>query len=185
MAKKVALFIADGTEETEAITPADLLRRAGIDVDIVSVMDRPDITASRGVRITADKVIRDIVFNDYDLLILPGGVKGTENLNSNNLLKANIRQFYDENKGIAAICAAPTIFAEMGLLNGRNATCNPGFREVLRENGAVLDEESKVVTDGNIITSQAMGTSVDFGLAIVSYLKGEKDAYNLKDNIRF
>ena len=185
MAKKVALFIADGTEETEAITPADLLRRAGIDVDIVSVMDRPDITASRGVRITADKVIRDIVFNDYDLLILPGGGEGTENLLACEPLAMRLQRQKSEGKYVCAICAAPTIFAEMGLLNGRNATCNPGFREVLRENGAVLDEESKVVTDGNIITSQAMGTSVDFGLAIVSYLKGEKDAYNLKDNIRF
>jgi len=185
MTKKVALFIADGSEEVEAITPVDLLRRAKIDVDVVSIMESKTITASRGVVITADKLISEIDFADYDMLVLPGGVKGTNNLNDCEVLKENIRKFNDSGKGIAAICAAPTVFAGMGILDGKKATCNPGFWDKLKEGGALLDEDSKAVTCGNIITSQAMGTSVDFGLAIVSYLAGDKEAADLKANIRF
>ena len=185
MAKTAALFIADGSEEVEAITPVDLLRRAKIDVDVVSIMDGKMITASRGVKIEADMTLADINFDDYDMLILPGGVKGTNNLNDCTVLKDNIRKFNEEGKGIAAICAAPTVFAGMGILEGRKATCNPGFWDKLKEGGALLDEDSKVVTCGNIITSQAMGTSVDFGLAIVAYLAGEEEAAKLKANIRF
>ena len=185
MTKRVAVFIADGSEEVEAITPVDLLRRAKIDVDVVSIMGSKTITASRGIIITADKLIGEINFDDYDMLVLPGGVKGTNNLNDCVILKENIRKFNGSGKGIAAICAAPTIFAGMGLLDGRRATCNPGFRDKLKEAGAVLEADSKVVICDNIITSQAMGTSVDFGLAIVDYLAGEDEAESLKSNIRF
>ena len=182
---KVAVFIADGSEEVEAITPVDLLRRAKVDVDVVSIMPSLDIVASRNVKITADKLIDDINFDDYDLLVLPGGVKGTNNLNVCDELKKQLVRFNDEGKGIAAICAAPTVFAGLGLLNGKRSTCNPGFWDELRANGADLVEDSKVVVCGNIITSQAMGTSVDFGLALVGYLCGEEAKESLKANIRF
>ena len=182
---KVAVFIADGSEEVEAITPVDLLRRAKVEVDVVSIMPSLDIVASRNVKITADKLIDDINFDDYDLLVLPGGVKGTNNLNVCDELKKQLVRFNDEGKGIAAICAAPTVFAGLGLLNGKRSTCNPGFWDELRANGADLVEDSKVVVCGNIITSQAMGTSVDFGLALVGYLCGEEAKESLKANIRF
>ena len=182
---KVAVFIADGSEEVEAITPVDLLRRAKVDVDVVSIMPSLDIVASRNVKITADKLIDDINFDDYDLLVLPGGVKGTNNLNACDELKKQLVRFNDEGKGIAAICAAPTVFAGLGLLNGKRSTCNPGFWDELRANGADLVEDSKVVVCGNIITSQAMGTSVDFGLALVGFLCGEEAKESLKANIRF
>ena len=182
---KVAVFIADGSEEVEAITPVDLLRRAKVDVDVVSIMDSLEIAASRNVKITADKLIGDINFDEYDLLMLPGGVKGTNNLNSCELLKEQIGKFNEQGKGIAAICAAPTVFAGLGLLNGKDSTCNPGFWEALREGGANVIEDSKVVVNGNIITSQAMGTSVDFGLALVGYLCGEEAMEELRKNIRF
>ena len=182
---KVAVFIADGSEEVEAITPVDLLRRAKVEVDVISIMSSLDIVASRNVKITADKLIDDINFDDYDFLVLPGGVKGTNNLNACDELKKQLVRFNDEGKGIAAICAAPTVFAGLGLLNGKRSTCNPGFWDELRANGADLVEESKVVVCGNIITSQAMGTSVDFGLALVGYLCGEEAKEALKANIRF
>ncbi|MCR4721972.1 MAG: DJ-1/PfpI family protein, partial [Lachnospiraceae bacterium] len=108
---KVAVFIADGSEEAEAITPVDLLRRAKVDVDVISVMPTLEIEASRNVKITADKLISDIIFDDYDLLVLPGGVRGTNNLNACEELKKNLVRFNDQGKGIAAICAAPTVFA--------------------------------------------------------------------------
>ena len=182
---KVAIFIADGSEEVEAITPVDLLRRAKVDVDVVSIMDSLEITASRNVKITADKLIGDINFDEYDLLMLPGGVKGTNNLNANELLKEQLVKFNEQGKGIAAICAAPTVFAGLGLLNGKDSTCNPGFWEALRENGANVIEDSKVVVNGNIITSQAMGTSVNFGLAIVEYFQCKESAYEMKGKICF
>ena len=185
MTKKAALFIADGSEEVEAITPVDLLRRAKIDVDVVSIMPDLTIEASRGVKITADKLLSDINFDDYDMLILPGGIKGTNNLKECEPLKEQLVRFKNEGKGIAAICAAPTVFGELGLLAGNNATCNPGFWNELNMCGALVDDHSKVVQCGNIITSQAMGTSVDFGLAIVSYLAGQEEADKLKANIRF
>ena len=182
---KVAVFIADGSEEAEAITPVDLLRRAKVDVDVVSVMPTLEIEASRNVKITADKLIGDIIFDDYDLLVLPGGVRGTNNLNACEELKKNLVRFNDQGKGIAAICAAPTVFAGLGLLNGKTSTCNPGFWEELRAGGANVIEDSKVVVNGNIITSQAMGTSVDFGLALVGYLCGVDAREELRKNIRF
>ena len=182
---KVAVFIADGSEEVEAITPVDLLRRAKVDVDVVSIMDSLEITASRNVKITADKLIGDINFDEYDLLVLPGGVKGTNNLNACEVLKEKLVSFNSQGKGIAAICAAPTVFAGLGLLNGKDSTCNPGFWDVLRAAGANVIEDSKVVVNGNIITSQAMGTSVDFGLALVRFLCGEEASEELRKNIRF
>ena len=117
--------------------------------------------------------------------MLPGGVKGTNNLNACELLKEQIVKFNEQGKGIAAICAAPTVFAGLGLLNGKDSTCNPGFWKALREGGANVIEDSKVVVNGNIITSQAMGTSVDFGLALVGYLAGEDAKEELRKNIRF
>ncbi|MBR3247463.1 MAG: DJ-1/PfpI family protein [Clostridiales bacterium] len=182
---KVAVFIADGSEEVEAITPVDILRRAKVEVDVVSVMPEREIVASRNVRITADKLLDEISFDDYDLLVLPGGVRGTNNLNACEELKKNLVRFNDQGKGIAAICAAPTVFAGLGILNGKTSTCNPGFWEELGANGANVIEDSKVVVNGNIITSQAMGTSVDFGLELVGYLCGEEAKEELRKNIRF
>ena len=182
---RVAVFVADGSEEVEAITPVDLLRRAKVDVDVVSIMPVTEITASRDIRIKADKKIDEINFDDYDMLVLPGGVRGTNNLNSCEELKKNLARFNDQGKCIAAICAAPTVFSGMGLLKGKKATCNPGFWDELCAGGADLIKDSKVVVCGNIITSQAMGTSVDFGLELVGYLCGEEAKEDLRVNIRF
>lgn len=183
---KVAVFMADGTEEVEAITPADILRRAQVDCDIVSVMPSKTVTSSRGVIVTADKQLDEIDFDDYDMLVLPGGIKGTENLrNTAKLTDAVVRFSQTEGKAVAAICAAPSIFSNLGLLEGKSATSNPGVWDMLEAKGALLDKDSKVVTCGNIITSQAMGTSVPFGLAIVEYLLGKEAADEMKAKILF
>ena len=182
---KVAVFVADGTEEVEAITPVDILRRAQIDCDVISVKSEKTITASRGVVITADRQIDEIDFDDYDMLVLPGGIKGTENLRNTKKLTDAVVKFNSEGKGIAAICAAPSIFAGLGLLKGKHATANPGVWDIMTEQGADLDKETKVVTCGNIITSQAMGTSVPFGLAIVEYFQGKEAADVMKGKILF
>ncbi|MCR5286574.1 MAG: DJ-1/PfpI family protein [Saccharofermentans sp.] len=182
---KVAVFVADGTEEVEAITPVDILRRAQIDCDVISVKSEKTITASRGVVITADRQIDEIDFDDYDMLVLPGGIKGTENLRNTKKLTDAVVKFNSEGKGIAAICAAPSIFSGLGLLKGKHATSNPGVWDIMTEQGADLDKETKVVTCGNIITSQAMGTSVPFGLAIVEYFQGKEAADVMKGKILF
>ena len=183
---KVAIFIADGTEEVEAITPADILRRAQVDCDIISVMPSKTVTASRGVIITADRQIDEIDFDDYDMLVLPGGIKGTENLgNTAKLTEAVVKFANSGNKAVAAICAAPTVFGKLGLLKGKKATCNPGFWDELISEGADLDRDSKAVICGNIITSQAMGTSVPFGLAITEYFLGKEAADIMKGKICF
>ena len=182
---KIAVFIADGSEEVEAITPVDLLRRAKLECDTVSVMESNTITASRGVVITPDKNRKDIDFADYDMLVLPGGIKGTENLGSTAALTDAVLDFARNGKAVAAICAAPTIFSGLGLLKGVPATCNPSFFDKLEADGAVVDKDAPVVRSGNIITSQAMGTSHDFGLEIVKYFAGEEAASTLKSNIRF
>ena len=182
---KVAIFIADGTEEVEAITPADILRRADIECDIVSVMPSKTVTASRGIVITADKRIDEIDFDSYDMLVLPGGIKGTANLLGTEELISHVLKFNNRGKAIAAICAAPTIFGKLGILHGVKATCNPGFWDELTAEGADLDKDSKAVICGHIITSQAMGTSVPFGLAIVEYLQGKEAADVMKGKICF
>jgi len=183
---KVAIFIADGTEETEAITPLDILRRAGIEADLVSVKEGSNtITASRGVVITSDRNIADTDFDidSYNMLVLPGGIQGTNNLKATKSLTDALLRFDKEGKGLAAICAAPTILSSLGLLNGVRATCNPGFWDTLKAEGADLVKEEITVISGNKITSQAMGTSVSFGLAMLEYLTDRDQALDMASKI--
>ncbi|MCR4688112.1 MAG: DJ-1/PfpI family protein [Saccharofermentans sp.] len=183
---KVAIFIADGTEETEAITPLDILRRAGIEADLVSIKEGTNtITASRGVVITADKNIADIDIDSYDMLALPGGIAGTNNLKACKTLTDALIDFNAKGKGVAAICAAPTILSSLGILKGVRSTCNPGFWDTLASEGADLVKDEKAVISGNKITSQAMGTSVPFGLAMLEYLNGKEAALDMASKICF
>ena len=180
---KIALFIADGTEETEAITTLDILRGARLDRDLISISDYLEVVTSHNVKITADKTYRDIDINDYDMIVLPGGLRGTANFKASETLAGWIHDFAAKGKGLAAICAAPSVFSGLGLLNGIDATANPGFQEVIANDGAILHADDKAVTCGNIITSQAMGTSVPFALEIVAMYSGREAADKLKADI--
>ena len=180
--KKVALFLADGCEEIEALTVVDLLFRAGIPCDTVSINETAAVTSSHNVKITADCVIGDLDFEAYDMLVLPGGMPGTLNLEACSVLTKQVKKFYSQGKMIAAICAAPSIFGHLGLLEGKHATCNPGFRAELEKSGAILSK-APVVKDGNIITSQAMGTAISFGLCIVAHYLGQEAADSLEAKI--
>ena len=179
---KTAIFFADGCEEIEGLTVVDLLYRAGIPCTKVSIHEKPEVTSSHEVTFRTDTTIEGFPFEEYDMLILPGGVPGTPNLRACEPLMEQVRAFYKEGKQIAAICAAPGIFAELGLLKGIPATCNPTRDELLKESGALLSHE-RVVVSGNIITSRAMGTAIPFGLAIVAHYLGEDAAKALKENI--
>lgn len=179
--KKLALFLADGCEEIEALTQADILRRAKEDVDILSVMDTVDVISSHNIHIVADGLITDADFSKYDGIILPGGLKGTENLKKNKILRKEVQEFFDKGKLVAAICAAPTVLGDVGILKGKRATCYPGCEEGLI--GAEVIKSAPAVQDGNIITSRGMGASISFGLMILSYFEGEEKAEEMAKKI--
>ena len=162
---KVNVYLADGFEEVEGLTVVDLLRRAGIETDMVSIMGRKEITGARKIPVLADKLFEEQ--DDPDVIVLPGGMPGTLHLKAHEGLADLIRKADKEGKLLAAICAAPSVLGAAGLLEGRHATCHPGFEEKLT--GAITSEDA-VVVDGNIITSRGMGTAIDFGLAIVDCL---------------
>ena len=179
----VALFLAPGCEEIEALTVVDILFRAGIACDTVSVAEGREVTSSHKVTIVANKHIDEVDLDAYDMLVLPGGIPGTPNLHANEKLMAAIHAFAEAGRPLSAICAAPSIFAEEGLLKGRRATSNPGFQHVLAEQGADLVADEPVVVDGNFITSQGMGTAIDFALEIVRRYQGDAGVEDMKPKI--
>ncbi|MBQ9005478.1 MAG: DJ-1/PfpI family protein [Atopobiaceae bacterium] len=176
-AARVAVLVAEGLEEIEGLTVVDLLFRAGIPCDTVSITKELTVTSSHKVTIVCDRSIADDDFDfaAYSLVVLPGGVPGTPNLAACKPLAAELRCRFDEGLPVAAICAAPTILAELGLLEGRHATCYPDRLPVLQEHGAIIDAGS-VVVDGNLTTSQGMGTAIDFGLSLIAQIKGQEEA---------
>jgi 4-methyl-5(b-hydroxyethyl)-thiazole monophosphate biosynthesis len=179
--KKVALFLADGFEEVEALTVVDILRRAGITCQMVSIKNNDtSVISSHNVRITADVSIGSICFDDYDMLVLPGGMPGTKNLASCSTLTDGLRSFYANGKEIAAICAAPTILAGLGFLRGVRATCYPGMESQM--DGAILTHEAAVVS-GNIITGRGVGCAIPFALKIVEHYLGASEADKISAGI--
>ena len=176
--RKVALFLANGCETIEALTVADILFRAGIPCTRVSVSGTPVVVTSHNVTVIADTTVDHLNWDEYDMLVLPGGIPGTPNLRACASLMKQVVRFHREGKMIAAICAAPSIFADLGLLKGVRAACNPSVEQILIDNGAELVREN-AVTAGNIITSRAMGTAIPFALAIVEHYKGREAADQL------
>ncbi len=182
--KKCALFLADGFEEVEALTVSDLLFRAGIPVALVSVNKEPVVTSSHDLTVVADVCIDALNFDDYDMLILPGGMPGTANLAKTKPLTDALVRFFEEGKAVSAICAAPTVLAGLGLLRGKDATCFPSRMDVLTENGArALEDE--VVRCGNILTSRGVGTAIPFALAIIELILGKEEADRIAETIVF
>jgi 4-methyl-5(b-hydroxyethyl)-thiazole monophosphate biosynthesis len=171
--KKVFLFLADGFEEIEAIAPIDILRRAEINITTVSVMQTKEVTGAHNVTITADRLFEEADFSGNDMLILPGGMPGTTNLDNHAGLKTLIKKQIREKRKISAICAAPSILGKMGLLEGKEAIAYPGFESQLK--GAVISQKT-VAKAGNIITAKGPGIAIDFALAIIEDLKGKQVA---------
>ena len=166
---KVYLFLADGFETVEALAPVDVMRRAGIEVVIVSVMGRKEIVSAQ-----------DVV--DASALVLPGGGVGTDNLSAHEPLRSQLLLAHEKGILIAAICAAPMVFGRIGLLEGRKATCYPGCEGELY--GATYTASS-VEQDGNIITGCGPGVSFDFGFAIVERLCGSEIVSTLRSQMQF
>ena len=164
-----AIFLAEGFEEIEGLMVVDLLRRVGIRVDMVSISDSMQVTGSHQITVTADKLLKEIVFDEYDLLVLPGGMPGTIKLGNCEMLCEELMKAYENGKKIAAI-------GKLGLLNGKKACCYPGMEEGLIGAEAGTDP---VIVDGNIITSRGLGTALDFALAIIENVQSKEAADEL------
>ena len=171
----VYVLLAEGFEEVEALTPVDLLRRAGVETRLVGVTGAT-VCGARGINVVTDLPMDEVDLATADMLILPGGMPGTTNLGSHAGVTGQIRKFYEEGKMIAAICAAPTVFGQMGLLEGREATCYPGLEEKLTGAKVVYTE---VAVSDNVTTGRGPGKSIPFALSLVSQLLGQETADDL------
>ena len=169
----VAIMLADGFEEVEALAVADVLYRAGVRADLISVTDARHVTSSHGIRVVADLMLEDVDLSAYTLLFLPGGMPGTLGLKATPAIQAEVLRRADAGQPVAAICAAPSILAELGVLEGRHATANPAFVKAIAAGGAIV-HENPVVVDEFIITSRGAGTALELSLEIVRYLLGDE-----------
>lgn len=174
----IYLFLANGFEEVEALTPLDLLRRAGCEVTTVGVGGDP-IVGAHGIAVQAD--IPDTMFRDArpEMIVLPGGMPGTRHLDESHIVDTAVRAASASGAYLAAICAAPMILGKRGYLNGKRAVCFPGFEQYLT--GASLPTDgARVVRDGRIVTAAGMGVALDFGLELVRAIKGDAAADKLR-----
>ena len=177
---KVCVFFGTGFEEIEALTVVDILRRAGIETDMVSVMDEKTVMGSHQIPVVMDKLLSEVDFSSVDMLVLPGGLGGTKNLEACEPLMEQVDAFTNSGKMVCAICAAPSILGHRGLLKGKKAIAYPGFEEQLI--GARIVEEP-AVKDGNIITGRGMGCSIPFALELLKHLTDEETAKSMAEKI--
>lgn len=177
----IYVFLAEGFEETEAIAPIDMLRRAGKEVITVGI-GHDDMRSSHGIPVLCDMTDMQAELDErLEMIVLPGGMPGTLNLEANPAVQAALRYCEENNVPIGAICAAPSILGKAGMLKGREAICFPGFEKYLE--GAKLSE-NKVVTDGNITTAAGAGVAIEFGLRLVEILCGREKAQSIRAAIQ-
>jgi 4-methyl-5(b-hydroxyethyl)-thiazole monophosphate biosynthesis len=177
--KKVILFFANGTEEIEALTAVDLLRRAGADVTLAGVGGR-ELTGSHMIRVTADIDAGELSAFDYDMVVVPGGMPGTLHMDACETVDKALAAVSAKGGFLAAICAAPLVLGKRGYLKNKKAICYPGFEEYL--DGAVLSEK-RVCRDGNVITAAGAGVALDFALALIDALYGEEKAKQIRSSV--
>lgn len=179
---EVYIFLADGFEEIEGLTVVDLLRRAGIDITMVSITGSKEITGAHNIKVIADELFDETGYNNAKMLVLPGGMPGTTHLLEHKKLRELLLRHNSDNKMIAAICAAPSVLGMHGILEGKKATCYPGFEDKLI--GAIYTNE-KVVEDKNVITSKGLGTAIDFAASIIEQYQGKEAAERIKSSIQY
>ena len=165
---KAVIFFAPGLEECEGLVTVDLLRRAGVEVQICAVSNDRTIAGAHGIRIVCDALASD-ADRTADAVILPGGIPGTPNLAASKTVCDLVREFDASGRLVAAICAAPTVLGGLGLLEGRRATCYPGCEDGL---GGAEYIDAETVCDGNIITGSGLGAAIPFALELIAYLEG-------------
>lgn len=178
----VAILLGEGFEESEALVPADLLRRAGIVTALVGV-DGSVVTGSHGIAVQADLALEQVDPDELDMLVLPGGMGGVASIQMNLFATALIQRSWERGLYLAAICAAPTILAGMGILDRRRAVCYPGMEDEM--GSAVVRQGQHVVVDGHIITAEAAGSAFEFGLKLVEILSGRACAEQVKQEVHY
>lgn len=180
MNQKIFVHLAEGFEEIEALATIDILLRAELDTVIVSTTGNRIVKSVRGVGIVCDQLLEEVNYDECGMIVLPGGLPGVTNLGNHQGLCGKLREFAEQNKWIAAICAAPVILHQQGLLKGRTVTCFPGCGDDFLEAEVVTDP---VVVDGRLITSQGPGTAIEFGLKIVEMLEGKEKAEYIRGRL--
>jgi len=175
--KKVIIPIADGFEEIETMTIVDVLRRAGVDVTLAGLENRP-LKGSRQVQVVADTSLEEVKNQDFDMVVLPGGQPGVDNLRKDERVKALLQKMQSQDKLIGAICAAPLVLHDAGMIKDKKITSYPGCEGELTESRY---ETTRVVTDGKMITSRGPGTAMEFSLALVDILVGAERVAELKE----
>jgi 4-methyl-5(b-hydroxyethyl)-thiazole monophosphate biosynthesis len=174
--KKAFVHFAEGFEEIEALTIVDVLRRAGIPVLMISVTGQLDVTGAHEITVKTDTLFENTDYEEAEILILPGGMPGSRNLNADEGLKKQLAYFSEKGKKIAAICAAPLVLGGLNILNGHEAVCYPGFENTLT--GASLKYDP-ALKSGNIVTGRGPGAALNFSLMLVEDLKGKNEADQL------
>lgn len=177
---KVAVFLATGFEEIEAISIIDVLRRGGVDLNIVSVSGMEYVEGAHGITVKSDSLFFSIDFSDYDLFVLPGGMPGTTNLAKHEGLCELLKNIFEQGKKIGAICAAPSVLGQLGLIEGKLATCYPGFEDELVGANVVNRD---IVRDGNLITGRGAGVAMEFGLELLKDFLSKEEVLQLSKKL--
>lgn len=172
--KRVAMMLGDGFEPVEVVAPVDVLRRGGAEVVLVSVMGRLEVRGAQDVTVKADALIEDADLDGFDMIVVPGGSGGVENLGKSEQLAFALQKSMAEDRLVGAICAGPTILAKLGLLDGRKATCYPGCEDAFPA-GSYQDVIG-VVEDGNLVTASGPGQALSFGIVLLRVLCGDRTA---------
>lgn len=179
---KVVVFLANGCEEIEALTPIDVLRRGGVEVIGVSISDSLTVKGAHGIDFMADEIFENIDFEDINMVVLPGGLGGRNNLMAHSGVVDICKSFNEKGKYVTSICASPSVLGENDILQGKKAICYPGFEKQLK--GAEVTDEN-VVKDGNIITSKGPATAMEFALKLLEAIKDSKTAEEVAGGLLF
>lgn len=177
---KVNVLLVDGFEEIEALTVVDLLRRAQIYVDTVSIGEEYQVHGAHGINVQAEDLFEEADFTEADAIVLPGGMPGTTNLKEHEGVRKVVTDFAEGGKVVGAICAAPTVLSDLGLIKGKRIACYPSVESDIQ--GAVIVKVPAVV-DGNIVTSRGVGTAIDFALELITVLAGKERAVSVAESI--
>ena len=177
----VYILLAPGFEEIEALAPADLMRRAGLEVALVSVNGTAQVAGSHSITVAADCTLDQVDPARCQLLMLPGGLGGVNGIKASPAALKLVETVHSQGVPVAAICAAPTVLGQLGLLQGRQAVCYPGMEDGLT--GASVPAGERVVVDGTVITGQAVGSSLDFGLTLIETLLGRDKAEEVQQGV--
>lgn len=176
----IYVHLADGFEEIEAMTVVDLLRRADLETQTVSITGSKRVMGTHGVAVEADILFEEADYEACEMIVLPGGMPGAEHLDKHQGLTAHIRCFAENDKYVAAICAAPMVFGHLGILRGKKATIYPGMEQHLE---GAEQQDASVIVDGKIITSKGPATAMPFAIRLVEILKGKATADNLQKDL--